>query len=214
MLPPELLLIVAELLQQGGEAITNLSIVNRATHRTLLPMLYSEVALNDSETVNFFCQTIINKSPFRCHELVKKLQIGPSRLLLISHILLGSELDFIKIHRMLGALENLQELTISLPTPMLESLYRGLKCTFQLTRLICTCHPDEYFVAFLDSQPSITHLDLSQRGWEAEDPHAATGFVEHYNSLESRDLFLPCLSSIAGDCRSRSTLSWTPDLRG
>ncbi|KAG8721011.1 hypothetical protein FRC08_016321 [Ceratobasidium sp. 394] len=131
---------------------------------------------------------IISRPPSCCHKLVRKLQIKWNQLDGVPH-------NVKIVGLMLGALENLQDLDVT-PTTPLGPLYIGLKCPFQLKRLVCARQPDKHFVAFLNSQPSIVHLELGQ---PKNNMATSIGLVNQCRNLESKDAFLPCLASIAGD---------------
>jgi hypothetical protein len=202
MLYPELLPMIAECLQGERTSIASLSAVNKTTYRELMPVLYSKVVLEDLGTIVMFCRTILSMSSSRCHDLVKNLWIGPSRFEPFADIVPNLH----TIRSMLSKLVNLRDLTLTPTTPMLASLYTGLECTFQLTRLACTCHRDEHFVAFLKGQSSITHLELGQLEGTIWGSRGSLSLAKHYNNIESQNMFLPRLTSITADAIVISTL--------
>ncbi|KAG8735124.1 glycerol ethanol, ferric requiring protein [Ceratobasidium sp. 414] len=72
--------------------------------------------------------------------LVKKLRIEWDRMDRLE--LESTPYNVEKVGLMLGALCNLQDLNIT-PSTLLGLLYAGLRCPFQLKRLVCVCDPDD-----------------------------------------------------------------------
>ncbi|QRV79660.1 ClC voltage-gated chloride channel protein [Ceratobasidium sp. AG-Ba] len=202
MLNADIMLLVAGYLQQERKSISALAAVNQETYQTLLPLLYSEVAIEESETLRLFIQTIISRPPSACHEFVKKLWIGLTELDLYGRV--GSNID--DLRTMLCTLKNLKDMTITPTTPLLGILYVNLKPPFLLESLVCACLPDEYFLAFLHNQSSITRLELGQQSKTHWGARATIGLVNHYNDLASKNAFLPQLNTITSDSTAVSAL--------
>ena len=194
-LHPELLLLIAECLQQDQASVSNLAAVCRMTHDTLLPTLYSNVALHDATSISLFCRTVASPSIVPYSDLVQKLWIGPTQPAPFREIALLVD----QIRLAFNTLRHLQQLTLTPTTPLLGRLFTGLACPFQLTQLVCASHPDAHFAGFLQRQPSITHLELGdlEMGWSAR---SIVGLANHHHNYAISGLpFLPHLTSLIAE---------------
>lgn len=196
----DILALVADHLSDDQASLSRLCLTNKAIHKILLPTLYTQVTLRNTNSIVLFCRTMSLASeykPDRLDELVHTLWIEPC----LPYPDPDDSVVTRQIRCMLESLKNLERLTYifaQIYHPFID-LFVDLDPKFQLThfRGIFSLHGQLW--AFLERQPAMTHLALT----DLHPPSRFVGaFAESSNPLKhltSRKLFLPHLNSIEGN---------------
>lgn len=156
VLHTDLSLIVITYLSDDATSLSQLALVNKAVYSTILPALYAEVFLHDIASLSLFSRTISSTPQSKCNELVERLWIEPRPPYSFREVLLVVA----QTRSMLEKAINLRKLTFIPINDLFADMFIDLEPRFQLTQFRSICYPHNPFVAFLHSQPSMTHLTL------------------------------------------------------
>ncbi|KAG8698862.1 hypothetical protein FRC09_006980 [Ceratobasidium sp. 395] len=156
MLPPDVVRCVAEQLHDSP-TLASLCLLDTRCYDLVLPLLYSAVWLATPESIESFCNTIT--------QLNKRLGIYTSSLRIDPPDHSSDSLKHLAtpIYLALQRTPNLKSLVLHIDTPSAIGLYHSLHLhapKFSLSQLSCYATTPTHLLAFLATQPTITHLTL------------------------------------------------------
>ncbi|KAG9125604.1 hypothetical protein FRC07_006923 [Ceratobasidium sp. 392] len=155
-LPPDVVRCVAEQLHDSPTLLSLCSLDTRC-YDLVLPLLYSQVRLSTPDSIESFCNTI-TLSNQQLGIYIHSLHIDPP----------DPSSDHLKhltgpIYLALKSTPNLTSLILHIDTPSSISLYHSLHFnppSFSLNHFSCYATTPTHLLAFLSSQPAITHLTV------------------------------------------------------
>ncbi|CAE6397354.1 unnamed protein product [Rhizoctonia solani] len=186
ILPPEIILIIAECLGHDVKSISNLYKVNKSTRQILCSRLYQSVHLRSVNGIVSLCHILTNSRPDELKN-IRSLQIGLNHSAAYK---IQSNLICL-LRSALEAMPHLSSLSLVITSGALDNLVELLDPPFQLTEFVHCGELSPPLARFLEKQPSIVKL-----GWHSIFLEEKRDYL--FTLLDGGEKLLPVLTELAG----------------
>ncbi|CAE6429851.1 unnamed protein product [Rhizoctonia solani] len=189
-LPPEILFLICQLLNNDFRTVSSLYAVNRGSNELLRPLVYQLVVLGSAKSLGSFCDVMTSLQP-GYSTYVTALRILPENWVDgVNYFQMSKELA-VRCRHALEALKNLKSLSLIVALAVLGDILDHLTAPFNLDTFDHSGEFSRPLLRFLRMQPSLLKLGSYGPTNETED-------FEWHCAIALEAQILPNLAQVGG----------------
>ncbi|KAH7319527.1 hypothetical protein B0J17DRAFT_724060 [Rhizoctonia solani] len=153
MLPLDLIYAIVDYC--SFDDLISLCLLDRYFHHALIHLLYKEVYLEHTKSTGLFCRTMVEGRP--------ELRVFPKSIAMCTPMSHTKEIDTPLANSIRAALEltpNIVNLTLSVTSNNLTTIFKGSKYPFMLRSLTAPLHASTGFAGFLNNQEELEEFNV------------------------------------------------------